>query len=94
MIVACQKKNFFFDKMVTGQTSASDFCQKITHFLPIKENVLNGKNIYDQAPYFYISKKPFKFEMNLKRLSSNCGHRFKKRVFEKNEFKVLSIAYM
>ena len=30
----------------------------------IKEIVLNGKKIYDQAPYFYMSKKPVKFKVN------------------------------
>ena len=53
-----------FDKMVTGQTWTSDFRQKITRVLLIKEIVVNGKKLYNQALYFYISKKPVKFEVN------------------------------
>ena len=49
--------------MMTGQIWTSDFCEKSTHFF-IKEKVLNGKKIYDQASYFYISKKPVKMEVN------------------------------
>ena len=50
--------------MVTGKTWRSNFRQNITRFLLIKEKVLNGKKIYDQEPYFYISNKPVKFKVN------------------------------
>ena len=49
--------------MVTSQTWMPDFRQKTTRFLLIKEKVLNGK-IYDEAPYFYISKNPVRSEVN------------------------------
>ena len=35
--------------MVTAQTWTSDIRQNIARFLLIKENVLNGKKIYDQT---------------------------------------------
>ena len=33
-------------------------------YIITKEKVVNGKKIYNQAPYFYISKKPAKFGVN------------------------------
>ena len=41
-----------------------------------------------------IKYHTFIYQLKFKRLSSNRGHRSKKHGFEKNAFKILSIAYM
>ena len=49
---------------MTGPTWTPIFAKKIIRFLLIKESFEWKKKIYDQAPNFYISKKPVTFEVS------------------------------
>ena len=63
-------------------------------FLLIKKKVLNGKkNLGSSTVLLYIKKASQVLSESFTPFSSNRGHRFKKRGFEKNAFKVSSMAY-
>ena len=52
------------------------------------------KNPRSNTVLLYIKEACEVWNESFKRFSSYHGHRFKKRGFEKNAFKVLSITYM
>ena len=86
------KKKFFWQNGERSNLDVRFSPKKSPIFFNHSKDFERKKNLWLITVLFYVKGASQVWIESFERFSSNRGHRFKKRGFEKNAFKVLSIA--